>query len=119
MDKKRDVILVVPHETLTCIEPGFTIQHGDSRTEFRGDGTVVHDTTLLERKSEEQAKTIAALGVELELHRARLDATTRAMLAVEAADDDPECTLVNRRDLDTALGVARRNREDLELGDDI
>lgn len=56
---------------------------------------------------------------ELELHRARLDATTRAMLAVEAEDDDAECTLVNRRDLDTALGVARRNREDLELGDDI
>ena len=78
----------------------------------------LREGTLDVRQSPSGSRVVQ-LERSLELHRARLDATTRAILAVEAADDDPECTLVNRRDLDTALGVARRNREDLELGDDI
>lgn len=54
---------------------------------------------------------------ELQATRARLDATTRGVLWVEAVDRDDELALVRAMSLDAAHGVARRNREDCELGD--
>lgn len=55
---------------------------------------------------------------EVELLRARLDASTRSTLHVEPLDVDPQHAIVASSSLETAHGVARRNREDLELGDD-
>ncbi len=55
----------------------------------------------------------------IELLRARLDATTRAILTVEHLDEDDRAgtTVVRASELDRAQGIAWRNRKDFGLSD--
>ena len=81
--------------------------------------TLDYEAMLEYENDPELLVQVERLKAELELHRAREDAETRAILHVLPLDTDDDFVIVSRRDLKTAHGVARRNREDLELGDDI
>lgn len=61
------------------------------------------------------ARHAASIQRENEILRARLDASTRAPLCIEVLDQDRDLAIVSRWALETARGIALRNRKDFGL----